>query len=160
MKLPKVVMKLCLPAKIYLALAVISTLYYVAMMIDADGKKHPDSKVQVHTYTMVGLLFKGFFAVFWVVFLNYLCSTGHRRMAWLFLFLPLILMAIIMVLMTFTLAYISSAMDSQHHKMDRLTSDHKAGLSSQNDYWTDQMNQMKQFKHQEGSEPKVEGFNL
>ena len=110
MKLLNTVEKLCMPAKVYLLLTVISTLMYVGMMVKAETDKHPESKINVHTYTLAGLFFKLAFAIIWVVFLNYLCSKGHKGWAWFFLVMPIILMTFFIILTTFAVAYVTGGM--------------------------------------------------
>ena len=98
--------KVCTPAQVYLVMTLLSTIYYVVMMVEADNKQDAEGKrLDVHMYTFVGLFFKLLFAVLWFVFLNYLCKNGHTRMAWFFLLLPVVLMIFLLILGSFFLAY-------------------------------------------------------
>ena len=124
MKLPKTIEKLCMPAKVYLFLTVISTLMYVGMMVNAEQEKHPEANIDVHAYTLAGLFFKLAFAVVWVVFLNYLCSKGHQGWAWFFLVMPIILMTFFIILTTFAVAYVTGGMAAHGQKIQALTGNH------------------------------------
>lgn len=105
----KYVFGLCTPAKVYLFLTLLSTVFYVVMMVEADQKKDTDSDLVVHNYTLMGLFFKLLFATLWLVFLNYLCKIGHTRMAWFFLLLPVVFMIFMLLMGSFFMAYILSS---------------------------------------------------
>ena len=113
----KFVSGLCTPAKVYLFITLLSTVFYVVMMMEADHKKDSDSDVVVHNYTMMGLFFKLLFATLWLVFLNYLCKNGHTRMAWFFLLLPVVFMIFMLILGSFFLAYIMGSHGAAIKKM-------------------------------------------
>ncbi len=113
----KFVSGLCTPAKVYLFITLLSTVFYVVMMMEADHKKDSDSDIVVHNYTMMGLFFKLLFATLWLVFLNYLCKNGHTRMAWFFLLLPVVFMIFMLILGSFFLAYIAGSHGAAVKKM-------------------------------------------
>lgn len=104
MKLPGIITKLCMPAKIYLGLTVFSTLCYLAMMFHAESETR-STEVNVHTYTIFGLISQLAFALFWVVFLNYLCLQGYKKLSWFFLFMPFIFMAFLLIMGMFLITY-------------------------------------------------------
>jgi len=124
----KFVFGLCTPAKVYLFITLLSTVFYVVMMMEADHKKDIDSDIVVHNYTMMGLFFKLLFATLWLVFLNYLCKNGHTRMAWFFLLLPVVFMIFMLILGSFFLAYI---MGSHGAAIKKMTEAQKQAASSQ-----------------------------
>ena len=118
--------KVCTPAKIYLFLTLLSTIFYVVMMVEADTQKDSDNELQVHKYTFMGLFFKLLFATLWFVFLNYLCKNGHTRMAWFFLLLPVVFMIFMLILGSFFMAYIVSSQGTALKKM-KDAKQHKEG---------------------------------
>ena len=124
--LPKMLSKVCTPAKIYLFLTLLSTIFYVVMMVEADTQKDSDNELQVHRYTFMGLFFKLLFATLWFVFLNYLCKNGHTRMAWFFLLLPVVFMIFMLILGSFFMAYIVSSQGTALKKM-KDAKQHKEG---------------------------------
>jgi uncharacterized membrane protein len=124
----KFVSGLCTPAKVYLFITLLSTVFYVVMMMEADHKKDSDNDVVVHNYTMMGLFFKLLFATLWLVFLNYLCKNGHTRMAWFFLLLPVVFMIFMLILGSFFLAYI---MGSHGAAIKKMTEAQKQAIDSQ-----------------------------
>lgn len=124
--LPKMLSKVCTPAKIYLFLTLLSTIFYVVMMVEADTQKDSDNELQVHRYTFMGLFFKLLFATLWFVFLNYLCKNGHTHMAWFFLLLPVVFMIFMLILGSFFMAYIVSSQGTALKKM-KDAKQHKEG---------------------------------
>ena len=73
-------MKLCLPAKIYLALLIISILLAVYQGIQFSW-----------------IFFKTVFGLIWMWILNWLCSKGQSTLSWILLFLPFVFILIVMV---------------------------------------------------------------
>ena len=73
-------MKLCLPAKIYLALLIISILLAVYQGIQFSW-----------------IFFKTVFGLIWMWILNWLCSKGQSTLSWILLFLPYVFILIVMV---------------------------------------------------------------
>lgn len=73
-------MKMCLPAKIYLALLIISILLAIYQGIP-----------------FLWVLFKTVFGLIWMWILNWLCSKGQSTLSWIILFLPYVFMLIVMV---------------------------------------------------------------
>ena len=58
MKLPKAISKLCMPAKVYLVLAMISLIIYFVSMINVHEtvlEAEPEGE-GIHHYTFIGLL--------------------------------------------------------------------------------------------------------
>ena len=70
--------KMCLPAKIYLAILVISIVFAVFQGI-----------------TLPLLLLKTVFGFIWMWILNWICSKGYTNLSWVLLLLPYVLMFII-----------------------------------------------------------------
>ena len=71
--------KLCTPAKIYFAIAVIASV--VALF---SGVK------------VMAVVFKLFFAFIWTFLLGWLCQKGFRALSWFLVLLPYILIALAM----------------------------------------------------------------
>ena len=161
-KMPKYVTRLCMPAKIYMVLALISVLLYVSMMVEADDKNESD--VDVHTYTIMGVGCKVVFSIVWIVFLNYLCKTGHGTWAWFFLFIPILLMLFMVVGIMFAVSYTLGSAQAGRKKLGDLRNSTR-GLARDQGSMMEQMNAMahSQDQAQAKTDPdsgKVEGFNL
>jgi hypothetical protein len=75
----KSISKLCTPAKIYLAIAVISSM--IALM---------------NRVPMVAVVAKLLFAGVWTYILGWLCSKGYRNISWFLVLLPYIIIALAM----------------------------------------------------------------
>lgn len=157
MKIPKSVMNLCMPAKIYLGLTLISTLCYIGMMFHAESERKTEH-VDVHTYTYLGLFMKLAFAIVWVVFLNYLCSKGHTRWAWFFLVMPFILMAFFVIMTMFVVSYTVGIARHVNNTVNDLKDQHASEMASQKQVFHHDM--MNMHEKMESSHHKVEGFSL
>ena len=78
MKTTDYVQKMCLPAKIYLAILIFTIILAV--------------------YQGIGLsiiLFKTVFGFIWMWILNWICSKGYTNLSWIILLLPYVLMFLI-----------------------------------------------------------------
>jgi len=157
MKIPKSVMNLCMPAKIYLGLTLISTLCYLGMMFHAESERKTEN-VDVHTYTYLGLFMKLAFAIVWVVFLNYLCSKGHTRWAWFFLVMPFILMAFFVIMTMFVVSYSVGMATHMTNQVNDLKDQHASEMASQKQGFHHDM--MNMHEKMEGAHHQVEGFSL
>ena len=92
--------KLCDPAKLYLALSLLSVFFYIMSMESANStlKESDDEHEGIHHYTFMGLLMKIFFTLLWVYILNYLCKyKWGKRIAWFVVLLPFFIMGLIIV---------------------------------------------------------------
>jgi hypothetical protein len=67
--------KLCSPALFYLILSIIS---FVAAAI--------------HKVKMSSMIVKAIFILLWTWFLNWLCTNGHKDIAWFLVILPFVIM--------------------------------------------------------------------
>lgn len=76
----KEIEKLCTPAKVYLAIAILSTI--VGFF----------AKIRVFA-----LIAKLIFALLYTYILNFLCKKGYQNMSWFLVALPYIVMMIVMV---------------------------------------------------------------
>jgi hypothetical protein len=157
-KMPKMLTSLCTPAKIYAFLALISVLFYISMMVEADDKNESD--VDVHKYTILGTGLKVAFSIVWIVFLNYLCKKGHGNWAWFFLFMPILLMLFMVVGLMFAVSYTVGAAQAGQKKLGYLRgSTHD--LAQNQGSMMDQMNTMAQMGQvAQTAKGQVEGFNL
>jgi hypothetical protein len=109
-KIPKHLGGLCAPSKIYAVLAILSCVVYVFAMMNADSSLALfDSSVGAHGYTVMGLLFKSVFSVFWIILLNYICKTFKHGTAisWVILLLPLFFFMFALFLMLFAVSQVS-----------------------------------------------------
>jgi hypothetical protein len=71
--------KLCEPAKIYL----VATVIFIVLAV-------------LNGLSSVTLLVKGVFAIIWTLFLNWLCSKGFSRLAWIIIIIPFIFFFLMM----------------------------------------------------------------
>ena len=161
-EMPKYFTRLCTPAKIYAVLALISVIFYVRMMVEADDKNESD--VVVHKYTITGAGLKIAFSIVWIVFLNYLCKTGHRNWAWFFLIIPILLMLFMVVGLLFAVSYTVGAAQAGQKRLGDLRNSTQ-GLARDQGSMMDQMTQMTQQvqqsqQSQQSQQGHVEGFNL
>jgi len=100
MKLPSEITKLCMPAKVYLFLSLISVLFYLISMFNINTTivaAEPEGD-GVHNYTMMGLLLKLFFTILWVLLLNYICKFKYgKKIAWFIVLLPFFFMGLMLI---------------------------------------------------------------
>ena len=78
----KTIKSLCIPAKVYLALSVISIL---ALLFDPSFSQTMGASQQIS-------IFKFFFVVVWTYVLNMICKAGYTNISWFFVLLPFIIM--------------------------------------------------------------------
>ena len=159
MKIPKAVMNLCTPAKIYLGLTLVSTMCYLGLMFHAEGERNTE-RVDVHTYTYLGLFMKLAFAIVWVVFLNYLCSKGHTRWAWFFLLMPFILMAFFVIMTMFVVTYSLGMMSHLNNQMKDLKDQHSTDMDSQKGVHHDMMKMHDDMMSMHQGSQQIEGYSL
>lgn len=69
--------KLCTPAKIYLAIAVIAS---ICMLFNG--------------YSIMVVIMKLFFASIWTFVLGWLCKKGYKALSWFLVLLPYIIMGL------------------------------------------------------------------
>jgi len=97
---PEIVAKLCKPAKVYLALSLISIIIYLISMssvretvLDAE----PNQK-DLQYYTATGLAIKMLFTVVWIYILNYICQFKYgKKIAWFIVLLPFFFMGLMFI---------------------------------------------------------------
>jgi len=93
---PKGLENLCQPALLYLILTSIGLVFYFFMMMRLNNLN--GSNGSIHSYTMMGFVFKLLLTVFWVYFLNYLCKYKMgKKIAWMIVLLPFFIMGLIFV---------------------------------------------------------------
>ena len=109
-KIPKEISKLCMPAKVYLVLAMISVIFYLMSMFSVHEtviEAEPEGE-GVHRYTMMGLLMKLIFTILWIYILNYICKFKYgKRIAWFIVLLPFFFMALILIGMLCAVSFIA-----------------------------------------------------
>lgn len=118
----KIISKLCDPAKLYLLLAFISILFYVASMSMANNTLQESDPEQegIHHYTFMGLVMKVIFTFLWVYILNYLCGFKFgKKLAWIIVLLPFFIMGLIIV----SILCAVSVMAMQTQKIKKLEND-------------------------------------
>lgn len=89
--LPKFARKLCTPALAYLILSIVSFLAMASQNI-TDSRKFCLGKLSCQV-PHVALVFaaKLLYIAFWTWAIDALCKSGHMKLAWALLFLPVIL---------------------------------------------------------------------
>lgn len=89
--LQKTIRNLCTPAFVYLVMSAISFITLASQNI-ADSKKFCLGKLSCQI-PHVSLVFaaKILYITFWTWAINTLCKSGYKRLAWVLLFLPVIL---------------------------------------------------------------------
>ena len=120
-KIPKHLGGLCTPSKIYSLLALLSCTIYVVMMMEADSTmKLYDTSLSVHGYTVLGLVCKIAFSIFWVLLLNYICKSFKHGSAisWVILLLPFFFFMFAMALMLFAVAQVGRLHNGVAQKQD------------------------------------------
>lgn len=73
---------LCIPAKVYLALSVVSIL---ALLFDPSFSQTMGPSQQLS-------IFKFFFILAWTYILNMICKAGYTNISWFFVLLPFFIM--------------------------------------------------------------------
>lgn len=97
--LPKPVQKLCVPAFAYLVLSTVSFLSLLAQNL-RDSKRFCMGQLSCQVpHVALVLLGKIIYIAFWTWAINALCKSGHMRLAWTVLFLPIILFFVMSVLL-------------------------------------------------------------
>ena len=124
MKLPSEITKLCMPAKVYLFLSLISVLFYLISMFNVNTTvvaAEPEGG-GVHNYTMMGLLIKIFFTILWVLLLNYICKFKYgKKIAWFIVLLPFFFMALMLIGVMCAVSFIALQTDKMKGLQQQLT---------------------------------------
>lgn len=110
MKIPSIINKLCMPAKVYLVLSIISIILYMISMsnvhetvINADPEGDG-----VEQYTLHGLIINIIFTIVWIIILNYICQFKYgKKIAWFIVLLPFFFMALIFIGVMCALSFIA-----------------------------------------------------
>ena len=96
MRLLKMFKKLCAPAQIYLALSILTTLTICYQNIGNPNVYACGlMKARTPIHNMIYFAFKILYIVVWTYLLNMLCKKGMKKISWLLLLLPYILMFIL-----------------------------------------------------------------
>lgn len=74
--------KICTPAIVYLFLSILSILFAI-----------------YNNASVLSILIKWIFVMFWTWILNYICNSGYTTVAWVLVLLPFILLLLIFVIM-------------------------------------------------------------
>jgi hypothetical protein len=124
MKLPSEITKLCMPAKVYLFLSLISVLFYLISMFNVNTTvvaAEPEGG-GVHNYTMMGLLIKIFFTILWVLLLNYICKFKYgKKIAWFIVLLPFFFMGLMLIGVMCAVSFIALQTDKMKGLQQQLT---------------------------------------
>lgn len=95
MQLMKTFKTLCSPAQIYLAISVLTTM---TMCFQNIGNPNVYAcgmiKAKTPVHNMIYFAFKIFYILIWTYLLNILCKKGMKKVSWLLILLPYILMFI------------------------------------------------------------------
>ena len=110
MKLPSVINNLCMPAKVYLVLSIISIILYMISMYNVHDtiiEADPDGE-GVEQYTQHGLIMNIIFTILWIVILNYICKFKYgKKIAWFIVLLPFFFMGLMLIGVMCALSFIA-----------------------------------------------------
>ena len=110
MKLPSVINNLCMPAKVYLVLSIISIILYMVSMYNVHDtiiEADPDGE-GVEQYTQHGLIMNILFTIVWIVILNYICKFKYgKKIAWFIVLLPFFFMGLMLIGVMCALSFIA-----------------------------------------------------
>ena len=110
MKLPSVINNLCMPAKVYLVLSIISIILYMISMYNVHDtiiEADPDGE-GVEQYTQHGLIMNILFTIVWIVILNYICKFKYgKKIAWFIVLLPFFFMGLMLIGVMCALSFIA-----------------------------------------------------
>ena len=110
MKLPSVINNLCMPAKVYLVLSIISIILYMISMYNVHDtiiEADPDGE-GVEQYTQHGLIMNIIFTIVWIVILNYICKFKYgKKIAWFIVLLPFFFMGLMLIGVMCALSFIA-----------------------------------------------------
>ena len=87
MNVLKTVKKLCIPAKFYLAISIIS---FLALLFDPSFSSPMGVSQQIS-------IFKILFIFVWTYILDLVCKAGYVNISWFFVLLPFILILAIVI---------------------------------------------------------------
>ena len=98
--IPPVISKLCMPAKVYLVLSLISIVLYLVSMFNVNNtvlEAEPEGE-GIHHYTLGGLIIKIIFTILWIYILNYICQFKYgKKIAWFIVLLPFFFMGLMLI---------------------------------------------------------------
>ena len=110
MKLPSVINNLCMPAKVYLVLSIMSFILYMISMYNVHDtiiEADPDGD-GVEQYTQHGLIMNIIFTIVWIVILNYICKFKYgKKIAWFIVLLPFFFMGLMLIGVMCALSFIA-----------------------------------------------------
>jgi len=109
-KIPGMIMNLCTPAQVYLALSLINILVYLISMSNVNNKvleAEPEGG-GIHHYTGGGLVVNILFTIVWICLLNYICKFKYgKNIAWFIVLLPFFFMGLIFVGLVCAVSFIA-----------------------------------------------------
>ena len=94
--------KLCPPAIFYVAIAIISILVYLFTAIDGYGGYKMGSKNLSLSQTILFLLFKFLYIIFWAWVINFICKQGYQGLSWFLVLLPFFVFFILISLLMYS----------------------------------------------------------
>ena len=113
--------KLCNPAKLYLALSLVSVVIYMFFMTSYGEKLNAVHQmgVDVESHRYLGLLMHVVWAILWTSLLNYICHKFPKHgttLSWVLVLLPFVCMFLILFFGMFILSHVvaTSQMHLQH----------------------------------------------
>jgi len=89
---------LCLPAKIYVILTVLSIILHLGNIHYRPNPKEQRNRSRSSPYSLSAICSKMVLMVIWAALLNWLCNTGHTTLAWIIFLFPLIVIFLIYTL--------------------------------------------------------------
>ena len=110
MKIPSIINNLCMPAKVYLVLSIISIILYMTSMYnihDTIIEADPEGG-GVEQYTHHGLIMNIIFTIVWIIILNYICQFKYgNKIAWFIVLLPFFFMGLMLIGVMCALSFIA-----------------------------------------------------
>ena len=110
LKIPSTINKLCMPAKVYLVLSIISIILYMISMYNVHEtviNAVPEGE-GVEQYTLHGLIINVIFTIVWIIILNYICQFKYgKKIAWFIVLLPFFFMALMFIGIMCALSFIA-----------------------------------------------------
>jgi len=122
-ELPKMIAELCSPAQVYLLLAVLGQLTYLAAMIHTNNTvvdAEPEGG-SIHHYTFFGFIVNIVFVVIWVALLNYICKFKYgKKIAWFLVLFPIIFFMLLIIGLLLAIAFIAEQTVKNKELMSKL----------------------------------------
>jgi len=98
MAFPKNIKELCMPAKVYFVLSILSILVVVIQNLGNTNRYNIGNYSCRVTNTALLFIVKIIYVLFWTYILNLICKDGHPILSWLLILFPFFLFILIVIL--------------------------------------------------------------